>query len=104
MLIHLNPDLLTLLSIVEPEEIRRLSRSFKKLDLNQDGSLSVDEFLAMPELQQNPLVRRVIDILDTDRNGEVDFQGTGQWVGSSILVESGGWDGLMCVIMATFPL
>ena len=45
------------------------------MDLNQNGSLSAEEFLAIPELQQNPLVRRVIDILDTDRNGEVDFQG-----------------------------
>lgn len=35
----------------------------------------MDEFMSIPELQQNPLVRRVIDILDTDRNGEVDFQG-----------------------------
>lgn len=43
--------------------------------MNQNGSLSVEEFMAIPELQQNPLVRRVIDILDTDRNGEVDFQG-----------------------------
>lgn len=58
----------------EADEIRRLSKSFKKLDLNQNGSLSVDEFMSIPELQQNPLVRRVIDILDTDRNGEVDFQ------------------------------
>lgn len=63
------------LQIVEADEIRRLSRSFKRLDLNQNGSLSADEFLSIPELQQNPLVRRVIDILDTDRNGEVDFQG-----------------------------
>lgn len=60
---------------VEADEIRRLSHSFNKLDLNKNGSLSVDEFLSIPELQQNPLVRRVIDILDTDRNGEVDFQG-----------------------------
>ena len=62
-------------TIVEADEIRRLSHSFNKLDLNKNGSLSVDEFLSIPELQQNPLVRRVIDILDTDRNGEVDFQG-----------------------------
>lgn len=68
---------------VEADEIRRLSKSFKKLDMNQNGSLSVEEFMAIPELQQNPLVRRVIDILDTDRNGEVDFQGWGDdWCAS----------------------
>ena len=61
--------------LVDPDEIKRLSRRFKRLDLNKNGSLSIDEFMSIPELTQNPLVRRVIDILDTDRNGEVDFQG-----------------------------
>lgn len=32
--------------------------------------------MSLPELQQNPLVQRVIDIFDTDGNGEVDFKGT----------------------------
>ena len=31
--------------------------------------------MTLPELQQNPLVQRVIDIFDADRNGEVDFKG-----------------------------
>jgi serine/threonine-protein phosphatase 2B regulatory subunit len=39
------------------------------------GSLSVQEFMSIPELQQNPLVQRVIDIFDTDGNGEIDFKG-----------------------------
>ena len=43
--------------------------------MNKDGALSMDEFMSIPELQQNPLVKRVIDILDKDGNGEVDFQG-----------------------------
>ena len=47
---------------------------FKKLDLDNNGALSVDEFMSLPELQQNPLVQRVIDIFDTDLNGEVDFK------------------------------
>ncbi|KAI1720496.1 EF hand domain-containing protein [Ditylenchus destructor] len=55
-------------------ELRRLARRFKKLDLDGSGSLSVDEFMSLPELQQNPLVQRVIDIFDTDGNGEVDFR------------------------------
>ncbi|KAF7638382.1 Calcineurin subunit B type 2 [Meloidogyne graminicola] len=55
-------------------ELKRLARRFKKLDLDGSGSLSVDEFMSLPELQQNPLVQRVIDIFDSDGNGEVDFK------------------------------
>ncbi|XP_028409662.1 calcineurin subunit B type 1-like [Dendronephthya gigantea] len=58
----------------EPEEIKRLGKRFKKLDLDHSGSLSVEEFMSLPELQQNPLVQRVIEIFDQDGNGEVDFK------------------------------
>lgn len=61
---------------VDADEIKRLGKRFKKLDLDNSGSLSVEEFMSLPELQQNPLVQRVIDIFDTDGNGEVDFKGT----------------------------
>ena len=71
----------------EPDEIARLGKRFKKLDLDNSGSLSVDEFMryltflsilfteksSLPELHQNPLVQRVIEIFDQDGNGEVDF-------------------------------
>lgn len=42
--------------------------------MDNSGALSVDEFMSLPELQQNPLVQRVIDIFDADGNGEVDFK------------------------------
>ncbi|XP_045418126.1 calcineurin subunit B type 2 [Lemur catta] len=58
----------------DTDELRRLSKSFKKLDLDKSGTLSVEEFLSLPELKQNPLVQRVVDIFDTDGNGEVDLQ------------------------------
>ena len=58
----------------DAEEIKRLGKRFKKLDLDNSGSLSVEEFMTLPELQQNPLVQRVIDIFDEDGNGEVDFK------------------------------
>ncbi|RWS07239.1 calcineurin subunit B type 2-like protein [Dinothrombium tinctorium] len=61
-------------STFDADEIKRLGKRFKKLDLDNSGSLSVDEFMSLPELQQNPLVQRVIDIFDTDGNGEVDFK------------------------------
>lgn len=60
---------------VDADEIRRLGKRFRKLDLDNSGALSLDEFLSLPELQQNPLVQRVIDIFDEDGNGEVDFKG-----------------------------
>ena len=60
--------------IVDADEIRRLGKRFKKLDLDNSGALSIDEFMSLPELQQNPLVQRVIDIFDADGNGEVDFK------------------------------
>lgn len=63
---------------VDADEIKRLGKRFKKLDLDNSGSLSVEEFMSLPELQQNPLVQRVIDIFDTDGNGEVDFKGKAQ--------------------------
>lgn len=62
--------------LVDADEIRRLGKRFRKLDLDNSGALSLDEFLSLPELQQNPLVQRVIDIFDEDGNGEVDFKGT----------------------------
>ena len=58
----------------DSEEIARLGKRFCKLDLDNSGSLSVDEFMSLPELQQNPLVQRVIEIFDQDGNGEVDFR------------------------------
>ena len=67
--------LILLYSVVDADEIRRLGKRFRKLDLDNSGSLSVDEFMSLPELQQNPLVQRVIDIFDQDGNGEVDFKG-----------------------------
>lgn len=74
---HPNVFLLSSLSLspVDADEIKRLGKRFKKLDLDNSGSLSVEEFMSLPELQQNPLVQRVIDIFDTDGNGEVDFKG-----------------------------
>uniref|UniRef100_A0A8C6SHW8 EF-hand domain-containing protein n=1 Tax=Neogobius melanostomus TaxID=47308 RepID=A0A8C6SHW8_9GOBI len=64
---------LALVTLPFVSEVRRLDKRFKKLDLDDSGELSVKEFMSLPELQQNPLVQRVIDIFDKDGNGEVDF-------------------------------
>ncbi|OQV15999.1 Calcineurin subunit B type 1 [Hypsibius exemplaris] len=56
------------------DEINRLRKRFQKMDMDNSGSLSVDEFMSLPELQQNPLVQRVIDTFDRNRDGGVDFK------------------------------
>ena len=61
--------------IVDPEEIKRLGKRFRKLDIDNSGTLSIEEFMSLPELQQNPLVQRVIEIFDQDGNKEIDFKG-----------------------------
>ena len=59
-----------------PEEVKRLEMRFQKLDLDRSGAISAGEFLsAVPELKENPLVKRVVDIFDSDLSGEVDFKG-----------------------------
>lgn len=58
----------------DEDEIKRLGKRFKKLDLDSSGALSVKEFTSMPELRENPLVQRVIDVFDTDGDGQVDFR------------------------------
>lgn len=42
------------------DDLLRLFRRFKKLDTDHSGALSVDEFMAIPELEANPLVRACV--------------------------------------------
>merc|ERR1739848_797734 len=57
-----------------PEEVSRLEKRFHKLDLDRSGTISVGEFVSVPELKENPLIKRVVDIFDADLSGEVDFK------------------------------
>merc|ERR1712203_63962 len=55
------------------EEVARLHKRFRKLDKDSSDTLCVEEFLALPELKENPLVQRVVQVFDADNNGEVNF-------------------------------
>ena len=63
------------LTTVTTDEISRLGQRFKKLDSDMSGSLTMDEFLQLPEMRSNPLVQRVVKTFDNDGNGVVDFRG-----------------------------
>ena len=60
--------------VFSTEEVQRLEKRFHKLDLDRSGSISIGEFVSVPELKENPLVKRVVEIFDSDLDGEVDFK------------------------------
>lgn len=66
-----DPDMGTRFDI---DEIKSLSLAFHRLDKNKSGAIEVEEFMVLPEWQNNPLAERIIDIFDRDGNGAVDFQ------------------------------
>ncbi|BFZ61398.1 Calcineurin subunit B [Saitoella coloradoensis] len=57
-----------------PLEVERLRKRFMKLDRDNSGSISRDEFLSIPQIANNPLAHRLIAILDKDGGGDVDFR------------------------------
>lgn len=62
------------MSLVSETELKRLWRRFKKLDKDNSGTLTADEFLSVPELACNPLLERVIAIFDTNKDDEIEFK------------------------------
>jgi len=61
------------LSSFDEDDLKILYRKFQTLDKDKSGSLSVDEFLMIPELAGNPLLQRIVSIFDADKNSTVEF-------------------------------
>ena len=52
----------------------KLLKTFKKLDKDHSGDLVIEEFISIPALSQNPLVRRVVSIFDKNNDGVISFE------------------------------
>ena len=48
-------------------------KNFSKLDKDKSGSLEPEEFFDIPEIANNPLVKRVIAVLDKNKDGSISF-------------------------------
>lgn len=55
-------------------QILRLHKRFRKLDKDGNGTISREEFNAIPALACNPLLERVLTVFDTDGDKHVDFK------------------------------
>ncbi|XP_063713667.1 calcineurin subunit B type 1-like [Symsagittifera roscoffensis] len=55
------------------EEMQRLNLRFRKLDKDHSGTLSVSELMVLPDIPKNKLISRILNVLDRDGDGEIDF-------------------------------
>ena len=55
------------------DELQKLYKNFSKLDKDKSGSLEPEEFFDIPELANNPIVKRVIGVLDKNKDGSISF-------------------------------
>jgi len=49
-----------MISLVSEKELKRLHRRFKKLDKDSSGTLTIDEFMSIPELAGNTYIKGII--------------------------------------------
>ena len=54
-------------------EVKNLYKNFNSLDKDKNGTLEPEELFDIPELANNPLVKRVIQVLDTNKDGSISF-------------------------------
>lgn len=54
-------------------DIKKIYKRFSALDTNQNGELDAHELFDVPEICENPLVKRVISIFDINQDGKVSF-------------------------------
>ena len=62
--------ILSLVTPVTPSQIERLYSRFTSLDKGDNGTLSRDDFLRIPELAINPLGERIVQAFFDESNGE----------------------------------
>src|SRR3990167_662851 len=59
--------------VFTPQDISKLYKRFNKLDVDGSGQLELSELTTLPELALNPLVKRVVSVLDINKDGNISF-------------------------------
>jgi serine/threonine-protein phosphatase 2B regulatory subunit len=55
------------------QELKILYKNFMQMDTNHNGLLDPDEFFDVPELRDNPVVQRIINVFDKNNDGKISF-------------------------------
>lgn len=69
--------------VISSEEIsQKRDKAFAKMDLNQDGRVSMEEFTHIDELKRQPIISARFNKLDSDRDGVVSQEEYRTYLGS----------------------
>jgi serine/threonine-protein phosphatase 2B regulatory subunit len=84
------------------QEIQFLEKRFRKMDADGSGELEPNEFFDVPELAQNPLVKRVISVFDKNGDGNISFY---EFIaGIAKLTESAGSENKLRFIFSIYDM
>ena len=54
-------------------DLCRLYKRFKRLDKDGKGEISPEDLLDIPSLNSNPVIKRIVQVIDTNENGKISF-------------------------------
>jgi serine/threonine-protein phosphatase 2B regulatory subunit len=57
----------------DKKELKILYKNFVKLDSDGSGNLEPNEFFDVPELKDNPIVQRIVNVFDKNNDGKISF-------------------------------
>ena len=57
----------------DKKELKILYRNFISMDANKNGFIEPEEFFDVPELRDNPIVQRIINVFDKNGDGKISF-------------------------------
>jgi serine/threonine-protein phosphatase 2B regulatory subunit len=55
------------------KDLCKLYKRFKRLDTENTGEISPEDLLDIPSLSSNPVIKRIVEIIDTNENGKISF-------------------------------
>ena len=55
------------------DDVRKLYNRFISLDTDHSGQLEIHEIMRVPDINANPVAKRVISVLDANKNNKISF-------------------------------
>ena len=55
------------------DDVDKLYHHFLQIDEDGNGVISREEFMKHPSVVGNPLANRLLELMDTDRSGDINF-------------------------------